>query len=118
MYIGRQAYDSKPHDVYVGSLTSAARMKVLQETSDAKYIAPGYLLFVSKSTLYAQSFDAQTLRVTGEATPLASIPFPHLLLLCNRLSNRPNDALNLSSPKPKLTGSVHANLALTPEVTS
>ena len=47
-------------------------MKVLQETSDAKYIAPGYLLFVSKSTLYAQSFDAQTLRVTGEATPLAS----------------------------------------------
>src|SRR5215831_13524468 len=72
LYLARQTSESKPHDVYVGSLNSAGRAKVLQETSDAKYVAPGYLLFVSKSTLYAQSFDAQTLRVTGEPTPLAS----------------------------------------------
>jgi len=72
LYVARQTSDSKPHDVYVGSLNSAMRTKVLQETSDAKYVAPGYLLFVSKSTLYAQRFDLQTLRVTGESTPLAS----------------------------------------------
>ena len=71
LYLARQTSESKPHDVYVGSLNSTTRTKVLRETSDAKYVAPGYLLFLNKSTLYAQRFDAQTLRITGEAAPLA-----------------------------------------------
>ena len=72
LYLARQISESKPHDVYVGSLNSTTRTKVLEGTSDAKYVAPGYLLFLSKSTVYAQHFDAQTLRVTGEAAPLAT----------------------------------------------
>jgi serine/threonine protein kinase len=72
LYLARQTSESKPHNVYVGSLNSTTRTKVLEETSDAKYAAPGYLLFLSKSTVYAQHFDAQTLRVTGESTALAT----------------------------------------------
>jgi Tol biopolymer transport system component len=70
--LARQTSEGKPHDVYVGSLNSTTRTKVLEETSDAKCAAPGYLVFLSKSTLYAQHFDAQTLRVTGESTALAT----------------------------------------------
>jgi serine/threonine protein kinase/Tol biopolymer transport system component len=56
--------------VYVGSLDSAERSRVLDRPANAQY-ASGYLLFTRGSTLMAQPFDVSRLAITGEAVPLA-----------------------------------------------
>jgi Tol biopolymer transport system component len=58
------------HPVYVGSLDSIKRTRLLEEGSTAKY-AQGYLLFVRNTTLMAQPFNAERLTLTGEPTPQA-----------------------------------------------
>jgi Tol biopolymer transport system component len=58
-----------PQGVYVGSLDSPDRKKLV-EASHAMY-AQGHLLFLRDSTLMAQPFDANTLTLSGEAIPLA-----------------------------------------------
>jgi serine/threonine protein kinase/Tol biopolymer transport system component len=58
--------------VYVGSLDSPARKRVLTSRSNAVYVAPGYLLFWRETTLMAQSFDARTQEVQGN--PIAVAP--------------------------------------------
>jgi Tol biopolymer transport system component len=56
------------HPIFVGSLDSTQRTKLLEEGSTAKY-AQGFLLFVRDTTLMVQPFDAERLRLTGEPTP-------------------------------------------------
>ena len=53
------------------SLETGQRTKLLDADSSARYASPGYLLFRRERTLVAQPFDAQHLRVTGEAFPVA-----------------------------------------------
>jgi eukaryotic-like serine/threonine-protein kinase len=56
--------------VYVGSLDSTERTRLLDEGANAQYAA-GQLLFTRGDTLLAQPFDLARLTLTGEAVPLA-----------------------------------------------
>jgi Tol biopolymer transport system component len=57
--------------IYAGSLDSTSTTRLVASQSNAVYTDPGYLLFHREGTLYAQSFDADDLEVSGEAVRLA-----------------------------------------------
>ena len=56
--------------VYVGSLDSPERTRLLDSVANAQY-ASGFLVFPRAGTLMAQRFDATRLALSGEATPVA-----------------------------------------------
>ena len=56
--------------VYVGALDEEPRHEVFRLDSDARYVAPGYLLFLDGDTLLAQSFDSGRLVLSGQPTPI------------------------------------------------
>jgi eukaryotic-like serine/threonine-protein kinase len=56
--------------LYAGSLDSTETRFITRATGNAAYAAPGYLLFAREKTLYAQTFDAASLTLSGEAIPL------------------------------------------------
>ncbi|MGH9334106.1 MAG: protein kinase domain-containing protein [Vicinamibacteria bacterium] len=58
-------------DLHVASLDSPETTLLVTDASRAVY-APGYLLYVREGTLMAHSFDAETLRVTGDPVPIAA----------------------------------------------
>jgi serine/threonine-protein kinase len=43
---------------------------LLEDAADARYVAPGYLVFVRQGSLMAVRFDLDRLRTTGQAIPL------------------------------------------------
>ena len=55
--------------IYVGSIDSKERKRLLAAESGPLYAAPGYLLFNRGGTVFAQPFDADTLELSGEAGP-------------------------------------------------
>lgn len=57
--------------VMVGSLDSDEARLLTRVNSRAVYAPPGYLLYVREGTLLAHPFDAKTLSLTGEPTPIA-----------------------------------------------
>ena len=52
------------------SLATGKRTVVMDEAANARYLAPGYLVFTRGEVLMGARFDGQGLRVTGPATPL------------------------------------------------
>src|SRR4030095_10250955 len=66
------AWSTKPENraIYIGSLDSKARTRLMVSESKAIYSPPGFLLFLSAQTLMARPFDANRLEFTGEAVPL------------------------------------------------
>jgi len=62
---------SHNNGVYAASLDGGEAKLLVRNDSNAVYAPPGYLLFVRQGTLMAQRFDAGSLRLTGEAIPLA-----------------------------------------------
>jgi serine/threonine protein kinase/Tol biopolymer transport system component len=62
---------SKGTTLYAGSLDSTDKRSLLQISSRAEYVSPGYVLYVRDGTLLAQPFDAEKLSFTGEAVPVA-----------------------------------------------
>jgi Tol biopolymer transport system component len=56
--------------IYAGSLGAADRTLVVRGVVRAVY-ASGHLMFVRDTTLMAQAFDANALRLTGEPVPVA-----------------------------------------------
>ncbi|MGB6482789.1 MAG: protein kinase [Candidatus Acidiferrales bacterium] len=61
---------------YIGSLAGGKPALLLRGNSNAVYAPPGYLLFVQQSTLMAQQFNAKSLRLIGQAEPIATnVPF-------------------------------------------
>ena len=56
--------------VYLGSLDSPDRTRLLDSFANAQY-ASGFLIFPRAGTLMAQRFDATRLALSGEATPVA-----------------------------------------------
>jgi eukaryotic-like serine/threonine-protein kinase len=72
LYLSRQVSESKPSAVYVGSLDSPSRKKILDGLSEALYAAPGYLVFGRNTILFAQRFDVDSLNVTGDEVPVAA----------------------------------------------
>ena len=57
--------------LYLGSLGEPKQSFLFQSDSQGLYAPPGYLLFLRERTLMAQPFDADGLRTTGEAFPVA-----------------------------------------------
>jgi serine/threonine protein kinase/Tol biopolymer transport system component len=73
MYLSHPVTSQHPRGVYLAALDSGGRTPLLQqEVSNAEYAPPGYLFFVHERTLMAQPFDANRLRVTGDAFALES----------------------------------------------
>jgi Tol biopolymer transport system component/predicted Ser/Thr protein kinase len=58
-------------ETFLGSLDSTEAQKFVPADSQVVYAPPGYVLFVRQGTLMAQPFDAQKLKLTGEAVPVA-----------------------------------------------
>ncbi len=56
--------------IYSASLDSNERKLILNNTTDAIYASPGYLLFTRQGTLMAEPFDASRLQLGGEAVPI------------------------------------------------
>jgi Tol biopolymer transport system component len=71
LYVARSTQPEHDGVIYLGSLDSSARTRLLAADSHAAYAPPGYLLFIRGATLLAQPFDIGGLRVTGEAVPVA-----------------------------------------------
>jgi Tol biopolymer transport system component/DNA-binding winged helix-turn-helix (wHTH) protein len=59
--------------VWVGDLQGSQIPKRLSLTADAavEFVSPNHLLFVMQSGLFGQSFDPQSLTLSGEAFPIA-----------------------------------------------
>lgn len=57
--------------VYVGTLGSREKRRILRDSSNAIF-ANGYLLFVRGEELFAQPFDSKALALTGEPRQLAT----------------------------------------------
>ena len=57
--------------LWVGSLASKERTRLLATNSSARYSKTGHLLFLRDRTLVAQRFDATSMRLEGEAVPVA-----------------------------------------------
>jgi eukaryotic-like serine/threonine-protein kinase len=57
--------------VYAAALDSPAATRLVEAQSNAVYADPGYLLFHREGTLYAQAFDADGLKLSGEVVRLA-----------------------------------------------
>jgi len=57
--------------IYVSSLTAPKPTRLLEADSAAVYTSSGYLLFVLKGSLVAQSFDASALKVSGPPISVA-----------------------------------------------
>jgi hypothetical protein len=64
--------------VYVGSLDSSAKTRVLIAHSAATYATPGYLFFVRQGALMAQPFDVDRLHVSGTPALIADGVSPSL----------------------------------------
>jgi eukaryotic-like serine/threonine-protein kinase len=56
--------------IFVGSLESSDDSFLTKATGNPVYAAPGYLLFCREKTLFAQKFDTNKLKLSGEAVPL------------------------------------------------
>jgi Tol biopolymer transport system component len=70
--------DAATRGIYLASLDSKDRTKLIAAESNARYAAsgsrdaaPGYIFFQRESTLFAQPFDARTLAFTGNAAHAA-----------------------------------------------
>ena len=64
------ASQKENNGIYLGSLDSTDQRLILPIDTTPAY-ASGYLLFVRDNTLTAQPFDEKTLRLSGEAMPIA-----------------------------------------------
>ena len=60
----------------VGSLDSKKTERLVESNSTALYARPGYLFYLSGSTLMARGFDAESLKFTGQAVPFAEDVVP------------------------------------------
>jgi serine/threonine protein kinase len=68
-----QVWSEQPENraIYIGSLDSKTRKRLMDGESKALYVPPGFILFVRQRTLMARPFDAGRQEFTGEAVPLA-----------------------------------------------
>jgi eukaryotic-like serine/threonine-protein kinase len=57
--------------LFVGTLGSKDRTRLMAAETNVAYAAPGYLVFHREATVFAQSFDAKKLAFTGDAVQIA-----------------------------------------------
>jgi Tol biopolymer transport system component len=68
----RYAESDSLRGTYVGSLGESTPIRILPGISSIAYAPPGYLLFVRRGSLVAQPFDAESLQMKGDPSPVAS----------------------------------------------
>ena len=66
------AGEFRKNALYVGSLDSNEKRLITLASSNAAYVAPGYLLYLRDTTLMAQKFDLRTFSLSGEPQTLSS----------------------------------------------
>jgi len=71
MYFAGTATMADGNGIHVLDLESKEDSIVLKVNSAARYAAPGWLTFVRDRNLMAQRFDVSTLKLAGEAFPIA-----------------------------------------------
>jgi serine/threonine-protein kinase len=64
------AWLSKHYKTEAYSLSTGKRTVVMDEGANARYLAPGYLVFTRGDILMGAPFDASSLKVTGTVVPL------------------------------------------------
>jgi eukaryotic-like serine/threonine-protein kinase len=62
----RFLYFAEPNALYLGSIDGGPSVRVLTSDFGGRYASPGYLLFEQDRALFAQRFDADGPRLTGE----------------------------------------------------
>jgi Tol biopolymer transport system component len=62
---------SRSRAVYLGSLDNEHGTRLIDDATGNVVYASGYVLFLRSSTLFAQPFDISTLKLSGEAKPIA-----------------------------------------------
>src|SRR5262249_52415344 len=67
----RFIYFASPDGIYLGSLDGREPARILTSRSRALYSPPGFIVFVRDRTLFAQRFDADRVRLSGNPMPLA-----------------------------------------------
>jgi Tol biopolymer transport system component len=70
-FSGRTKTSEKDNGIYSLDLETKDVALVSRESSEGIYVEPGYLVFVRHGNLMAQGFDARSLRLTGQAVPIA-----------------------------------------------
>jgi Tol biopolymer transport system component/tRNA A-37 threonylcarbamoyl transferase component Bud32 len=61
-------------NIFVGSLSGAARQLLAPMENVPVFAEPGYLLFLRKGVLVAQRFDPRARTLSGEPAPLGDVP--------------------------------------------
>ncbi len=64
---GKDPQDYEDSNIVVQIIESGERRPLIERAAYARYVPTGHLLFVRGGTLFAVPFDAERLRVTGEA---------------------------------------------------
>jgi eukaryotic-like serine/threonine-protein kinase len=70
-FSGRTKTSEKDNGIYSLDLETKDVALVARESSEGIYVEPGYLVFVRHGNLMAQGYDARSLRLTGQAVPIA-----------------------------------------------
>ena len=71
LYYVSRGGGEEPGEIFVGSLDQQEPRRVVDSSSLAMFAAPGYLLFVRGTTLLAQPFDVDRLRLSGRPVAIA-----------------------------------------------
>ena len=58
--------------LYIGSLDGKTRKLLIRADGNARYAAPGYVLFLNEDTLLGRSFDHERLELTGQPISVAT----------------------------------------------
>jgi Tol biopolymer transport system component len=69
LYWSRNSHGAQEHALYTGSIGSLDAKLLVKNESMAIY-TPGYLLFLRDQTLMARPFNARTLELSGDASPI------------------------------------------------
>src|SRR5262249_39622241 len=70
LYLASSSEPSKSA-IYLASIDLKERTRLMPSEAPAIYAAPGYLLFNRSTAVFAQSFDAKTLKLSGEPVRLS-----------------------------------------------
>jgi serine/threonine protein kinase len=69
LYMGYQSGRSRK-PIWLGSLDSKEKKKVLESISKVEYTEPGYLIYIREHSLVAQRFELKNLELQGNPLPL------------------------------------------------
>jgi dipeptidyl aminopeptidase/acylaminoacyl peptidase len=58
--------------IYISDLAGKTRRRLIRSDGNAKYVTPGYLLFLDGETLVGQAFDDDRLELAGQPVPIAT----------------------------------------------